>query len=72
MILSVERNDGCCSGISADEIVDCEQAASVLDVIEVLIVECELGAVVCEDCDVEDVYCAGCHQLGAEDETVGC
>jgi hypothetical protein len=71
LVSGVEGDDGSGARVRADEVVDGEEAAAVLDVLEILVVEGELRGVVVEHCDVEDVHCARRHELRAEQEAVG-
>lgn len=70
LVGGVELDDGGSARIRANEVVDSEEATTVLDVSEVLVVECELRGVVVEHCDVEDVHCACRHELGSEEQAV--
>ena len=71
LVGSVEGDDGGSAGVRAEEMVDGEQAAAVLNVLEVLVVKAELRGVVGDECDVEDVHCARRHELRAVHKAVG-
>lgn len=70
LVRGVERDDGGCAWIRAKLVVDGEETASVLNVLEVLVVECELRGVIVEDCDIEHIYSTCCPELSAIDDTV--
>lgn len=65
-VSSVGVDDRSSAWIDAEQIVDGEEATSVLNIFEVLVVESELSGVVGQNGDVEDIHCTSCSELSTE------
>lgn len=70
LVRGVECDDGGCVWICVKLVVDGEEIVFVLNVLEVLVVECELRGVIVEDCDIEYIYSICCLELSVIDDIV--